>query len=58
MAAAAALIAAKELLAAVPDLDQMLTMCGFMEAMECVHLLEYEHFPSLDAFGDYSMTIM
>jgi hypothetical protein len=29
-----------------------------MEAMECVHLLEYEHFPSLDAFGDYSMTIM
>jgi hypothetical protein len=53
-AAAAALLAVEELLIAVPELDQMLIMCGFTEAMECARSLEYEHFPSLDAFGDYT----
>jgi hypothetical protein len=54
MAAAAALLAAEELLAAVPEVDQMLVMCGFTDALERARLVEYERFPSLDAFGDYT----
>jgi hypothetical protein len=35
MAAAVAAIAAEALLAEVLDLDQMLTMCGFTNMIEC-----------------------
>jgi hypothetical protein len=58
MAAAAAVIAAEALLAEVPALDQMLTMCGFTDMMEHARLIEYEHFASLDAFGDYTDTMI
>jgi hypothetical protein len=52
--AVAALLAAEELLAAVPEVDQMLVMCGFTDVLERARLVEYERFPSLDAFGDYT----
>jgi hypothetical protein len=58
MAAAAAAIAAEALLAEVPELDQMLTMCGFTDMMERARLIEYERFASLDAFGDYTDTMI
>jgi hypothetical protein len=58
MAAAAAAIAAEALLAEVPDLDQMLTMCGFTDMFERARLIEYERFASLDAFGDYTDTMI
>jgi hypothetical protein len=58
MAAAVAAIAAEALLAEVPDLDQMLTMCGFTEMIERAHLSEYERFALLDAFGDYTDTMI
>jgi hypothetical protein len=57
-AGTAAAIVAKALLAKFPDLDQMLMMCGFTNAMEHAHLMEYEHFASLNAFGDYTNTII
>jgi hypothetical protein len=58
MAAAAAAIAAEALLAEFPDLDQMLTMCGFTNAMDRARLINYERFASLDAFGDYTDTMI
>jgi hypothetical protein len=36
----------------------MLTMCGFTTAVERARLLEYERFASLDAFGDYTDTMI
>jgi hypothetical protein len=55
---AAAAIAAEALLAEFPDLDQMLTMCGFTNAVEHARLIEYERFASLNAFGDYTNTMI
>jgi hypothetical protein len=57
-AGAAAAIAAKAFLAEFLDLDQMLTMCGFTNAMERAHLMEYERFASLNAFSDYTDTMI
>jgi hypothetical protein len=57
-ALAAGALATEALLAKFLDLDQMLTMCGFMNAIECARLIEYEHFVSLDAFGDYTDMII
>jgi hypothetical protein len=56
--AAAALLAAEDLLDAVPEVDQMLVMCGFTDVLERARLVEYERFPSLDAFGDYTDTMI
>jgi hypothetical protein len=53
-AAAAAAIAAEAIIAANPDVDQMLTMCGFTEFLERARLIDHERFASLDAFGDYT----
>jgi hypothetical protein len=57
-AGAAAMIAAEVLLAEFPDLDQMLTMCGFTNAVERARLIEYERFTLLNAFGDYTDTMI
>jgi hypothetical protein len=57
-ALAAGALAAEALLAEFPDLDQMLTMCGFTNAAERARLIEYERFASLDAFGDYTDTMI
>jgi hypothetical protein len=43
MATAVAAIAAEALLAEVPDLDQMLTMCGFTEMIERARLINRKH---------------
>jgi hypothetical protein len=56
--AVAALLAAEELLAAIPEVDQMLIMCGFTDVLEHAHLVEFERFPSLDAFGDYTNSMI
>jgi hypothetical protein len=57
-AGVAGALAAEALLAEFPELDQMLTMCGFTTAVERARLLEYERFASLDAFGDYTDTMI
>jgi hypothetical protein len=52
--AVAAVVAAEAFLADFPDLDQMLTMCGFTNAVDRARLIDYERFESLEAFGDYT----
>jgi hypothetical protein len=49
-AVAAGVLAVKVYLAKFPDLDQMLMMCGFTNALvEHARLIEYERFALLDA---------
>jgi hypothetical protein len=57
-AGVAGALAAEALLAEFPELDQMWTMCGFTNALERARLIEYERFALLDAFGDYTVTMI
>jgi hypothetical protein len=58
--AAAAVVAAEVFLADFPELDQMLTMCGFtnLNAVDRARLIDYERFELLEAFGDYTDTMI
>jgi hypothetical protein len=58
VAGAAAVVAAEAFLADFPELDQMLTMCGFTNAVDRARLIDYERFESLEAFGDYTDTMI
>jgi hypothetical protein len=53
-AGVAGVLAGEVLLAKFLDLDQMLMMCGFTNAVEHARLIEYERFASLNAFSDYT----
>jgi hypothetical protein len=58
VAGAAAVIAAEAFLADFPELDQMLTMCDFTNAVDRARSIEYERFELLEAFGDYTDTMI
>jgi hypothetical protein len=52
--AEAAEIAALIILAGVPEINQVRTLCGFVNPVDCARLVEIEGLDTLDAFGNIS----
>jgi hypothetical protein len=42
------------ILAGVPEMNQVLTLCGFSNPVDSAHLVEIKGLDMLDALGDFS----
>jgi hypothetical protein len=54
----AELAAAELLLEAVPEVNTILTLCGFANPIDQAHLIEGEDLDVLDSFGDFTDTLI
>lgn len=53
MAAAAAIAAAEAFLGNNPEMNHVLTICGFEDPISRMRVIQYEGLDTLDAFGDF-----